>query len=72
MLVVDGELRLQIEDDGTGLSVDPLTAASGGLRNLQARAESVGGRVEWSLGEPGTRLLFTAPLEEALAKAREA
>jgi signal transduction histidine kinase len=61
-----GELRLEVEDDGTGF--DPAAvgeAGHRGLDNMHRRAESLGGRllVESAEGS-GTRIIVALPLPE--------
>lgn len=62
----EGELRLEIADDGTGF--DPVAtgeAGHHGLDNMRRRAESLGGRllVESEVGS-GTRIIVALPLPE--------
>jgi signal transduction histidine kinase len=61
--VVDGVLRLPIDDDGVG-GADP--AQGSGLVGLKDRVEAVGGtlRIQSEPGQ-GTRLLVELPLEPA-------
>ena len=63
-LRVDGDLCLEIRDDGSGLP--PKVRAGVGLRAMQERAEELGGtfRIERGLGK-GTRLMIVLPLEKA-------
>ncbi|HET9050900.1 MAG TPA: GAF domain-containing sensor histidine kinase [Candidatus Dormibacteraeota bacterium] len=65
--VIDGTVRLRIEDDGRGFDVDELErdarAASHGLAGLRARAELVGAALEVvSAAGDGTRIVVTAPV----------
>lgn len=70
-LVADGaatasRLRLTIEDDGLGF--DATTAARPGhhgLANLRRRALRLGGDIDWSALQPGTRVSLRLPLEPA-------
>ncbi len=62
----EGELRLEVTDDGTGF--DPAAvgeAGHHGLDNMRRRAESIGGRllVESAEGS-GTRIIVALPLPE--------
>ncbi len=63
-LRVDGDLQLEVRDDGAGLS--PNYRAGVGLRAMQERAEELGGtfHIERGLGK-GTRLMIVLPLEKA-------
>jgi len=60
--LVDGRLRVWIEDDGVGF--DPLVPARGGLLNMRARMKGVGGscNVQSWLGK-GTLLTFELPID---------
>ncbi|HNA89662.1 MAG TPA: PAS domain S-box protein, partial [Anaerolineales bacterium] len=60
----NGELVLEVEDDGKGF--DPATPSSGGFgtRSMRERAELLGGKLEiHSIVGEGTRIQFTATLE---------
>jgi signal transduction histidine kinase len=59
----DGQAVLEIDDDGRGFDPSTVRGSSQGLRNLQERAESLGGKldVHTVLGE-GTTLRVTLPL----------
>ncbi|MGF1599390.1 MAG: PAS domain S-box protein [Acidimicrobiales bacterium] len=62
-LIVDGdEVALRVADDGVGLPVNPIHG--GGLSNLLARAQQLGGTTSIA-GRPdgGTVLTWTAPLD---------
>ena len=60
--VQDGVLRVLVEDDGVGMPAE--LPRSSGVRNLQARAESLGGRARWQARAPrGTRVTWQAPVE---------
>ncbi len=63
-LRVDGDLQLEIRDDGSWLQ--PKYRAGVGLRAMQERAEELGGtfRIERGLSK-GTRLIIVLPLEKA-------
>lgn len=57
----DGELRLTVTDDGTGLQ-----AASGdgiGMTSMRQRAEELGGRCTVESGPDGTRVAVVLPME---------
>ena len=63
--VVDGELTLEIEDDGVGILARPLHTGHG-LANMAARAEALGGSFSTEPGtDAGTTLRWTAPLDQA-------
>jgi len=54
----DGMAALSVFNDGGR----PLQAGAGnGLRNMRRRARELGGRVEFTLGEDGARLLLVLP-----------
>jgi signal transduction histidine kinase len=66
----DGELRLEIADDGTGFDTGaPAGDGHHGLANMLRRAESVGGNLilESAPGR-GTRIIVTVPLTERAAR----
>jgi signal transduction histidine kinase len=52
-----GEYGFALEDDGIGTARQP----GRGMRNMQARAAQLGGRIEWFWGERGCRVQFTLP-----------
>ncbi|WTW98412.1 histidine kinase [Streptomycetaceae bacterium NBC_01309] len=57
----DGDLRLEISDDGRGIGA----AASGvGLHSMRERAEELGGTFTVTTAGPGTRVRVTLPLAE--------
>jgi len=64
----DGELRLQVEDDGVGFRVDEALLKSGsfGLAGMSERASLLGGefRIE-SRPRRGTRVWISLPIREA-------
>ena len=69
----DGEVRLEIGDNGTGFDV---TAARGddhhGLANMRRRAASLGGRLQLeSAAAVGTRIIVAVPLPERAARPEE-
>jgi signal transduction histidine kinase len=66
----DGELRLEIADDGTGFDTDaPAGDGHHGLANIGRRAESLGGNlVLESAPGRGTRIIVTVPLPERAAR----
>jgi len=58
--VRDGEVELSVVDDGRG--VDPEAPRGDGLRNMERRAEGLGGRFAVDPGEPsGTSLRWVVP-----------
>jgi signal transduction histidine kinase len=67
---VDGQLKLQIADDGTGFDAGaPAVDGHQGLANMRRRAESLGGNLmlESAPGR-GTRIIVTVPLPERAAR----
>jgi signal transduction histidine kinase len=54
VVVAEGCLVLRVRDDGLGLSVDPVSDAGKGLRNMRSRAEQVGGTFDIHPGPDGT------------------
>lgn len=46
-------LLLEVADDGVGFDASAQGAAGQGLKNMQARAESIGGRLQWLAREGG-------------------
>lgn len=60
----DGNMRLIVEDDGVGFRTDTLHEQGYGLRNMDARARKLGGRLAVR-SEPGhgTRIVCDLPLE---------
>ncbi|MGC4072085.1 MAG: two-component regulator propeller domain-containing protein [Nibricoccus sp.] len=62
------DLTLTITDNGVGLLVTTGTPSHrNGLKNMQSRMESIGGRLEISAAEPrGTVIALTAPLSQSL------
>jgi len=62
LLAADGELRVEVTDDGTGIA--PLSRPGVGLAAMQERATEVGGRCNVSSAVPaGTRVLALLPLD---------
>lgn len=72
--VCDGEVRLEVKDNGQGLRPDDLNKrTSFGVRGMRERARDLGGALEIGPGEPvGTRLRLRLPLRLAAAPALEA
>jgi len=66
----DGELRLEIADDGTGFDTGaPAGDGHHGLANMRRRAESLGGGLQLeSAPGRGTRIIATLPLPEQAAR----
>jgi signal transduction histidine kinase len=67
---VDGQLKLEIADDGTGFDAGaPAVDGHQGLANMRRRAESLGGNLmlESAPGR-GTRIIVTVPLPERAAR----
>jgi two-component system sensor histidine kinase DevS len=58
--VADGELRLTIADNGSGLSAD--TTEGYGLRNIRQRLEAISGRLAITPAAPGTHIALALPL----------
>jgi signal transduction histidine kinase len=65
LVLVPGEFKIIIEDDGCGYDTDapPKRAGGGnGLKNMQERLSGIGGRLEChSRPGHGTRIVFSAP-----------
>jgi two-component system CheB/CheR fusion protein len=49
----DGQITLQVRDNGIGLPADPSTAAGSGLRIMRYRAGLIGGTLSMAAGEDG-------------------
>ena len=60
LLAADGQLSVEVTDDGAGISNGAPPGI--GLVTMQERAVEVGGRCTVSPGHPGTRVLATLPL----------
>ncbi|NEK59807.1 GAF domain-containing protein [Geodermatophilus sabuli] len=60
-VTVDGEVRVVVTDNGTGL---PAVTVRSGLTNLADRAERHGGRLTTSAGPAGTQIRWTVPLPD--------
>jgi two-component system sensor histidine kinase DesK len=58
-----GSCRLEIHDDGVGIS----RAEGNGLRGMRERVEMLGGTLERS-SQSGTMLVITLPLRDAVGK----
>lgn len=58
--VVDGRLRLAIEDDGVG--AQPSEGAGRGLRDMREEARAAGGTLEVGTAGGGTRIELTLPV----------
>ncbi len=66
LVVRDGQLSLEILDDGRGIVPSDLDKPSSyGLRGLSERARAVGGWLEVSPGRNGTAMLLTVPVRDA-------
>ena len=63
--VVDGQLRVEIHDDGKGMAPDAGQRQRLGLIGMRERADSIGGTLEISSDE-GTSVVLTIPRREAL------
>jgi two-component system, NarL family, sensor kinase len=57
----DGELRLRVEDDGSGLPANPRSNGLG-LASMRQRAEEVGGRFELRSDGAGTSVEVALPI----------
>ncbi len=58
----DDAIEVVIVDDGGGIAPDRLDAEHGGLRNIRARARSLGGSARLESGAHGTRWTITVPM----------
>lgn len=66
----EGVVRLEVEDDGAGFDTSLVSGDGKGLRNIRARAESLGARCEFlSVPDRGTRITIDIPLEAGHALA---
>lgn len=54
---VESRYQISLEDDGRGTHGAP----GRGMRNMQARATQLGGRIDWIWGERGCRVLLLLP-----------
>lgn len=68
-LQIEEGIVLRVDDDGTGIAADKLGRTSGGLANMRARAQSMGGSLTVEGLAPGTRL--TMRLEARAGTQRE-
>jgi signal transduction histidine kinase len=55
-------LQLSVHDNGTGVAAPVVTSGGNGLRNMQARAQALGGRVVYDSARPGFGVMATLPL----------
>ncbi len=69
----DGELRLEVDDDGMGFDPSaPGAEGHNGLLNMRKRAEALGGTLQVaSASGTGTRIIVTLPLPEQAARSEE-
>ncbi len=57
-----GMAELRVEDDGVGRTADPVVKGTGlGTKLVSALASSLGGRVEYATGQPGTSARLSLP-----------
>lgn len=57
-----GMAELRVEDDGVGRAPDPVVEGTGlGTKLVSALASSLGGRVEYAAGQPGTSARLSLP-----------
>ncbi|HXV57625.1 MAG TPA: histidine kinase [Gaiellaceae bacterium] len=61
VLVDDGALRFEVQDDGSGFAGEAV-AAEGGLANMRDRIEAVGGKLSIGPAASGTRVSGVIPL----------
>ena len=61
LTTADGELRLEVADDGQGF--DAARPQGVGLGSMQHRAEALGGSLEVRTGDHGTSVVALLPLE---------
>ena len=58
----DGELLLELTDDGSGVSSE--VSLGSGMRGMRTRAEELEGRIDWVEGtQGGAKVLLRMPLE---------
>jgi signal transduction histidine kinase len=58
----DGEIVVEVEDDGSGFDPEDVSGGGRGLANLRDRAEAIGGRLEISSSRGrGTRVRLSIP-----------
>ncbi len=57
----DGELRVRVDDDGSGLPANPRSNGLG-LASMRQRAEEVGGRFALRSGSGGTSVEVALPM----------
>ena len=67
LAVVAQILRIEIKDDGVGMSAD-MQGDGRGKSNMRKRADELAGHITWRDGTlGGTRVLLSLPLERAIA-----
>ncbi|HEX6590897.1 MAG TPA: ATP-binding protein [Moraxellaceae bacterium] len=59
---VDGQLQLQVRDDGQGLAPASLESRGAGLDSMQQRAQRLGGQLQMESAASGTGLRLAFPL----------
>ncbi|HMF89663.1 MAG TPA: histidine kinase [Candidatus Angelobacter sp.] len=67
----DGNVVLEIKDQGKGIPGRAAWAAGGGLAGIQERLQELGGSLEIKPNHPGTAVVVTIPLKEDEAEAQE-
>lgn len=67
----DGEVRIEIGDNGAGLVKDQPAASGGGhgLGNMRGRAEAVGGHLSFVDAAPGLRVVLDLPVRVVIRQA---
>jgi signal transduction histidine kinase len=62
MVDVKGDtIEINLEDNGIGLN-GANTVSGNGLRNMENRAHSIGGRIKWDSSNKGTSIRFIGKL----------
>ena len=64
---LDGDVRIEIEDDGIGLEADDASGRGFGRTLIDMLVRQLRAQIDWQDAQPGTRVLVTVPLnaEEA-------
>lgn len=67
----DGDVRIEIGDNGAGLAGGDTPASGGGhgLGNMRGRAEAVGGTIRFDDAAPGLRVVLALPVQVVVQEA---